>query len=376
MTRRAFLALAAVALLACVPAAADDAPAVALVSPTKSDVPLGTTKLEAAPTNLRSGDVIEFYVDGRRVGTARSEPWSITWDAGDTPKAHAFSAVVMRAGREVASAKVATQGLGYVSRVTTRAVSVSAIVSDDGGHYVSGLPKDAFRVIEDGKPQSIDTFDATDSPLSAVLAFDTTGSMLFKLADAKRAANRFLDALRPDDEVSLLTFNSTLVGSIDFTKDRERLHAAVDGARASGETALYDVCASALQRLKKRSGRKALVLFTDGEDNRSRLAVDQVITMARASEVSIYAVAQGVNEAKTLRVFLDRMAEETGGRSYFIGEIKKLPTVFDEIVTELRSQYFLTYTPVNAAARTWHQIDVKVARPGMKVRAKKSYFVE
>ena len=381
MRRRAGLALRAalatgVVLALASPAAAQERPSIALLSPAASDVPVGPTKLEASPSNLAAGDAVEFFVDGRRVGSASAPPWSLSWDAGDSPAAHAFSAVVLRGGREVASAKVSTRGLGYVSRVTTRAVSVAAVVSDESGRYVRGLPADAFTILDDGRSQKIETFDATDSPLSAILVLDVSGSMLFKFADARRAAHRFLDALRPDDEVSLLTFNSSVVGAVEFTKSRAPLHAGVDAARTAGETALYDVCASALQRLKRRTGRKALVLFTDGEDNRSRLAVDQLITMARASEVSIYAVAQGVSEAKTLKVFLDRMADETGGRSYFIGEIKKLPTAFDEIVAELRSQYYMTYTPANAVPRTWHRIDVKVDRSGARVRAKKSYFVE
>ena len=354
----------------------DEKPGISLISPAESDVPLGSTKIAAKTANLKVGDVVEFYVDGKRVGATAAPPWAVTWDAGESPLAHAFSAVIFREGHEVAAAKVSTKGIGFVSRVTTRAVSVSAIVSDEGGHYVRGLPPEAFRLYDDGKLQKVETFDATDSPLSAALVLDISGSMLFKMTEARKAAHRFLDALRPDDEVALLTFNSTIVGTVDFTKDRAPLHAAVDAARTTGETALYDVCAASLQRLKKRSGRKALVLFTDGEDNRSRLAVDQLITMARASEVSIYAVAQGVNEARTLRTFLDRMADETGGRSYFIGEINRLPGAFDEIVAELRSQYYMTYTPENPVPRSWHQIDVKVDRSGMRVRAKKSYFVE
>jgi VWFA-related protein len=148
-------------------------------------------------------------------------------------------------------------------------------------------------------------------------------------------------------------------------------------ARPDGETALYDVLAAALRRLKPLNRRKAIVVFTDGEDNRSRLSVDQVIAMARASEVSIYAVAQGQDESKTLRVFLDRIAEETGGRSFFIGHIHRLAETFSAIVTELRSQYFMTYVPAaGAKSQKWHEIQVRVARSDAQVRVKKEYFLE
>ena len=99
--------------------------------------------------------------------------------------------------------------------------------------------------------------------------------------------------------------------------------------------------------------------------------------MARASEVSIYSVAQGASESETLKVFLDRLAENTGGRSYFIGSIRKLSDTFREILTELKSQYFLTYTPpAGLKPRTWHRIDVRVDRPELVVRARKEYFFE
>jgi Ca-activated chloride channel family protein len=119
-----------------------------------------------------------------------------------------------------------------------------------------------------------------------------------------------------------------------------------------------------------------VVLFTDGEDNRSRLSVDQIIEIARASEASIFSVAQGTDEAKTLRVYLDKLADETGGRSYFIRNIRKLQEVFRQILTELKSQYFMTYTPREIRHGSWHRIDVKVGRPSLTVRAKKEYYVE
>jgi Ca-activated chloride channel family protein len=210
-----------------------------------------------------------------------------------------------------------------------------------------------------------------------VLVLDVSGSMLLKIDEARRAAHAFVDASKPQDEVGLITFSTTVVGSIDFTRDRRSVHAAIDAAQTNGETALYDVTAMALKRLRPLKRRKAVILFTDGDDNRSRLSVDQVIQMARASEVSIYSVAQGVTESDTLKVFLDRLAENTGGRSYFIGSIRRLPETFREILAELKSQYFLTYTPrAGLKPRTWHSIDVKVDRPDLVVRARKEYFFE
>jgi VWFA-related protein len=201
--------------------------------------------------------------------------------------------------------------------------------------------------------------------------------MLFKIEEARRSAHAFVDALKPEDEVGLLTFNSNAVGWEPFTRESAPIHAAIDAARTEGETALYDATGQALRHLKPLKRRKAVVLFTDGEDNRSRLSVDQVIGMARASEVSIYSVAQGLDERTTLREFLDRLADQTGGRSYFIGSIEKLSETFRQILRELKSQYFLTYTPrPGLKRRTWHRIEVRVDRPELVVRARKEYFFQ
>ena len=242
--------------------------------------------------------------------------------------------------------------------------------------FRSGLTAKDFRVFDDGAPRRIETFDAGESPLAAVLVLDVSNSMMLKVDEARRAAHAFVDAVKPGDDIALLTFNSSVVGWVDFTRERAPLHAAIDATSTEGDTALYDATALALRRLKPLKRRKAVVLFTDGEDNRSRLSVDQVIEMARASEVSIYSVAQG-DESKRLKGFLDRLADQTGGRSYFIASMRKLSDVFARILGELKSQYFLTFTPpAGRRPRTWHTIQVRVQRPDVVVRARKQYFLD
>ncbi len=352
-------------------------PVVRLIAPKSGDLPVGETLIEAVGESLLPGDEIEFFVDGRKLGTARTAPWRFSWQVGDAVRAHEITAVLMRSGREAASARVKTRNPGFISSARAHAVAVAPIVTDKSGHHVSGLSKPDFILLDDGQPQEIETFDATDSPLAVILILDISGSMLSKLDDARRAAHAFVNAVKPTDELGLYTFNSSIVGSVDLTVDRALLHAAIDDARPEGETALYDVTAAALRRLKSLRHRKAVVLFTDGEDNRSRLSVKQVIEMARASDVSIFSAAQGVAESKTIMTFLNRLAEESGGQSFFIGDIEKLSDVFGTILTDLKSQYFFTYTPkAGLKPRTWHQIQVRLKRPGLLVRAKKEYFVE
>jgi Ca-activated chloride channel homolog len=352
-------------------------PSVQLLSPFSTDAPAGETLIEAAVKGYQAGDELNVFADGKKIGRIQAPPWGISWNAGTALRSHEVTVALVRGGREIAKAHVRTKSVGFSSTAKADIVSIAPIVTDRSGRYVPGLTVKNFTVFDDGHPRRIETFDATDSPLSAVLVFDVSGSMLYKIEEARRSAHAFVDALKPEDEVALLTFNSTVVGWVDFTRQREPIHAAIDASRTEGETALYDASGQALKRLKRSKRRKAVILFTDGEDNRSRLSVEQVIGIARASEVSIYSVAQGLDERTTLRAFLDQLADQTGGRSYFIGSIEKLSETFRKILKELKSQYFITYTPrPGLRPRTWHKIEVKVDRRDLVVRARKEYFFQ
>jgi Ca-activated chloride channel homolog len=352
-------------------------PVLHIESPTSADMPAGDTRIEVSVDGALPGDTVDFFVDGRKVGTAGASPWAIAWAAGDLLRFHSISAVLVRGGREIASARGRTRDPGFTATADVRAVSLAPIVTTRKGDYIYGLGRTDFTVLDEGVRQEVETFEAADSPLSAILVLDTSASMRPKLEDATRAASVFVQALKSDDEVGLYTFNTAVVGSVDLTRDRAPVQTAIAAVQPAGETALYDAIAAALKRLKSIKRRKAVIVFTDGEDNRSRLSVAQVIEMARASEVAIYAVAEGSDASTTVMTFLDRIAGQTGGRSFFIGHIRKLSEAFDGIVKELRSSYFMTYTPRPAGKPgTWHQLEVRVSRADAVVRAKKEYLVE
>jgi Ca-activated chloride channel family protein len=233
-----------------------------------------------------------------------------------------------------------------------------------------------FSLFVDGRPQEIETFEAANSALSVVLVLDVSTSMTLKLREARAAALEFLAALKPGDRAAVLTFGTNVVGFTPFSTDRGPAQKALEDARVSGETALYDATSVALRRLREAGGRRAVVLFTDGEDNRSRMSIDQVIDLARATEASVFAVAQVSADVKALLRGLDRLAEETGGRAWTISAIRNLPDVFREVVAELENQYFLTFTPADQRPRTWHKVEVRMTRPGLTVRARKSFRIE
>jgi Ca-activated chloride channel family protein len=354
------------------PAAA--AAALEILSPTSLDTPVGQTLIRVFPKNIRPGDTLDFFVDGRKLASVTESPWETLWSAGETVRRHAITVALRRDGREIVTARVNTRDPGYADKASALAVALAPIVTDRSGRYVMGLRREDFTVLDDGRPQRIETFDAVDSPLAVVLVLDLSASMQPKLDDALAAARLFLKSLKPDDRLGLLTFNTGIVEFVPIALDRAKALETIDRAKAEGDTALYDAIADALRRIKPHRQRKAVVVFTDGEDNRSRFSVAQVGEMARASEVSIYTIAEGDVDPKT-GVFLEKLSNETGGRSYAIRDISRLAEAFASIVAELRNQYFLTYTPAKRNARSWHSVDVRVARSDLVVRAKKRYFM-
>ena len=379
MSAGARLAGLLLAALLCAPGGglrAEDSPEVRIVKPGPNDILLGATTIEVRVIGHRPGDVVEVHVDGRPAGRVASEPWTVAWDAGGAPRPHNLVAILLRDGREASVSRTRTRGLGFAATADARVVSLSPIVTDSGGRYVRGLSREDFALRVNGHAQEIETFEAANSALSVVLVLDVSTSMALKLRDARAAALEFLSALKPGDRAAVLTFASNVVGFTPFSTDRSAARKALEDARVSGETALYDAAAVALRRLRDAGGRRAVVLFTDGEDNRSRMSIDQVIDLARATEASVFTVAQGGAEVRGLFRGLDRLAEETGGRAWLISTIRKLPGVFREVVTELENQYFLTFTPADQRPRTWHRIDVRMNRPGLKVRARKSFRIE
>ena len=377
MKRRSFLALSTLIFaLATGPALADEAPSLRIVRPGPDDIPLGETAIEVRLTGQRPGDAVEVFVDGRPAGTLHGEPWTLTWSAGSAPRPHRIEAVLRRDGAEAAVSRVRTRGLGFSATADARVVSLSPIVTDSGGRYVRGLVREDFSVSVDGQPQAIETFESVNSALSVVLVLDQSSSMALKLRSSRAAALEFLAALKPGDRAAVLTFASNVVGFTPFSTDRAAARRALEAARVSGETALYDAASVALRKLRETSGRRAVVLFTDGEDNRSRMSIDQVVDLARATEASVFTVAQGTAEVRSLLRGLDRLARETGGRAWSISSIKSLSDVFREVVAELENQYFLTFTPADQRPRTWHRVEVRTRKPGLTVRARTSFRID
>jgi VWFA-related protein len=260
-------------------------------------------------------------------------------------------------------------------------VSVTVVVHDKAGHFVKGLgPKD-IQVLEDGVPQPVSYFREASGegriPLSVVLVLDASGSMNKVMHFLQEAADEFVGKLEDVDKTLVVDFNEAVRGSKDFTGDPQRLEEFIDALEGWGGTSLYDAIEYALERVKDQPGRKALIVFTDGEDTTSTLSEAQVMEYARRNEATIYTV--GIRSASGLfarspRGFLRKIATETGGSFFFPEKIGELIKIFSGIADELHNHYLLAYTPKRAPDGKFRTIEVKVDRKDLDVRVRKGYL--
>lgn len=269
--------------------------------------------------------------------------------------------------------------------VAVDVVSVTAVVFDKGGNFVKGLgPKDV-QLSEDGVVQEVSYFREAAGPgeeripLSVVLVLDTSGSMNRSLRFLQEAVLSFVYKLEEVDSALVVSFNDSVKGSVEFTSDTDRLERFVDGLQAWGGTSLYDALHYSLGRIKDEPGRKAIVLFSDGADTTSSMREQDVIEYARAVEATVYSVGfQGGGSGMfggSAKGFLKKVAEETGGDSFFPDKVGDLIKVFQSISNELKNHYLLAYSPKRAPDGGYRTISLKIpSRPELQVRVRKGYF--
>lgn len=374
----------------------------------------------AAPAAQRAQVRPRRAADEPSQGRPTKAPTPLPKSAGDAPK------------REARQEQTAEEvGEDEVVRINAALVTIPVSVLDRDGRFISGLRKDDFRIFEDGGEQQVAYFATTEEPFTVALVLDTSGSTRFKLEDIQDAAIAFLDQLRPDDKVVVISFDESVRVLSEATNDRYRLREAIRRTRAGGGTRLYDAVDLAIQQqLSRARGRKAIVLFTDGVDTTSKNASFES-TLAEAEELDalIYPIqydtyedagggvmggggggpwpgsrggvlgdlgriiigggnvrigggGRGGGGAGTSRGdyrrgsdYLHRLADATGGRHHDANEIRYVTDAFTNIAEELRRQYSLGYYPSRQSqASERRQIRVRVKRPNLVVRARDSYI--
>ncbi len=344
---------------------------VVITSPSASAYISGVTPLRAAIDASVPVQSVTFFVDGRQFCALNEPPFECEWDAGSVISAHLIRLVVQPVSGDRIIRTLRTKGIGYADRVNVEAIQVTVTVADDAGRFVSALPRSAFTVYEDGKPQPITYFASKDVPLELIVAVDISGSMTASMVKLKKAVKDFLVAVPSKDQVTLLGFNDSVFALTRKTTDPSERVRAVDRLAPWGATALYDVIVRAVDMLGRQVGRKALVVFSDGEDQGSHVSLDDVERKLQASDVTLYMIAQGRGISQDyLRKTMQRLTVPTGGRTFTTDSVDQLHTAFEELLDELSNQYLLGYQPTNGARDdTWREIKVRVdGYPNVRAR--------
>lgn len=285
------------------------------------------------------------------------------------------------------AAAVAGSGQAPVFRGRVDLVNVRVTVTDRKGGIVNDLTARDFRIVEDGREQTIRYFAAGDvseeeaPALHLGVLLDVSRSMADDIGFVRTAAIKFLNTLTNAVDVTLVDFDVQVRVTRYTQSDFARLVERVRSQKLGDYTALYDAIGVYLDGAAEQDGRKVMVLYTDGGDTRSTLTYNELLNLLRASDVTVYAIgALGPTSISRTneRLVLQRIAEETGGQAFFPMSVKELDKIYGQIAAEIRAQYTLGYVSTNTTNDGhWRKVDVTVSRPGakdIKIRSRRGYF--
>jgi len=286
-----------------------------------------------------------------------------------------------------AAAATALAAQGQRIRSGVELVSLNVTATDGAGKYVTDLNEEEFEVYEDGARQKLTFFSRTQQPIALALLLDTSASMDERMGIAQEAAIGFARQLHKEDQAEVIDFDSQVRILQGFTNDAATLEKAIRQTTPNGSTSLYNAIYISLKELKKVKAaavsdirRQAIVLLSDGDDTSSLIEFDEVLDLAKRSETAIYSIGLrqgeiGRREFKEAEFVLKQLANETGGRAYFVNDARELPKIYQAIWDELSSQYSIAYSSSNPKRDgAWRRIQVRLTRPNATARTKQGYY--
>jgi len=361
---------------------------VRIISPAVNATPLGEMTFSVAVDGPEAL-LLELYVNDEIVGRGAGNAARATFTAGEDETIYVLRALAVGASGEVVTdTRVLQRGaIGFTTSVDL--VTLNVTVRQPGGGFVEGLGAGDFVVVEDGVEQEIVNFSrGEDTAVFAAMLIDTSSSMIGGGMNSARAgANRLVDALlRGNDRAMVLGFNERLYLYSDFSGDIPALRAAIEATKADGSTSLYDAMVGALRKVNRRTGRRALIVLSDGLDVGSEFNFEDVLEYTRQSDVLVYTIGlQLMHDATDLGDASDvvrrsvenlrALAEATGGSSYFPLRLDELQEIYAEIAAELESQYSLSYYPSNQQwTGRWRELEVRLNSGSARVQARPGYY--
>jgi len=280
------------------------------------------------------------------------------------------------AGIELASDLLFLNGDRFTEEVLVNFIELPIALTDRNGAPVLDAKQEELKILEEGKPQKISTFNlASNLPLSVGVLVDHSGSMKPRIALARSAALDFFQQIIGSRDKAFFGGFSWQAATVSpFLSDLESLRRQVAAMPdAEGGTALYDAIVTGLYKFRDMSGRRALVVVTDGEDTVSRVSYDEMLTYVRAARIPLYFIGIGLTPlgGGTIKT----LAAETGGVVYLIRSADRLKETYAKLEKELRSQYLVGYNSESTKKdQKYRTVEVKIARPGVQVRTIRGYI--
>lgn len=352
---------------------------VRIMSPEKGSKVSGPTRVVAAVAvpegkNLQK---LEIYSNERRIATLYQPPFEQTVNIQEG-KSLGYVRIVGTLDDGTLSEDLRyVNAPAYISEVSVDAVELYTTVTEKG-RPVSGLQASNFKVFEDGVLQKIESFEYVKNlPLTLGVVVDTSASMLEALPEAQQAALSFLDfSIGPKDRAFTVSFDNEPYLLTKLTNRKDRLFRSLAGLRAEGSTALYDAVIYGLYQFTGVKGKKALVVLSDGKDTASKFDFETLTEYVRRAGISIYGIGLGISGADLeVKYKLNKLAQATGGQTFYVDSAKNLEAVYRQINEDLRSQYMLTYYSTNATAKDkWRKVEIKVEPTSLQARAITGYY--
>lgn len=322
---------------------------------------------------------VSLYLDADLVTEWKAPPFVVAVDAAKLKKATLVRATAVDdEGKEFSDIKLLKGDSRFMSKVEVNLVELHVSVYEADGHFAKGLKKDDFTILEDGVPQEISAFEFAEAlPISLGIVIDGSGSMRDAMPLVHEAAGEFVNHLvaTEKDQGFVIEFREAPVVLAALTHKPADLIRAIRDTRASGGTALYDSAVMALYQFRALSGRKAIVILTDGDDNHSWTDYETLRRYARTAGIPVYFIGLNMSILDMgIKSKMNELAADTGAEAYF-PSTKTVGDVYRKVETELRSQYFITYlTNSKKGENEFRSVEVKPKNPKLKVRTIRGYF--
>ncbi len=326
--------------------------------------------------------VLAALLLGTLAGSAQENPL----DRAHTPEKPA--AAPAPKGDVIEGKDVTAKGTAHPKstiRVEANLVLVPMTVTDGGNRLVTGLERENFYVYENNQPQTIRSFSTDDAPVTIGIVFDLSGSMTSKYARARRALSEFMRTSNPQDEFFVIAFNDRPSVVVDYTSNVEDVDARMVMLKPQSRTALIDAVYLGVNKLKQgKYERKALLIISDGGDNRSRYTEGELRKAVRESDVQIYSIGifdvyAPTQEEKEGPILLTDICEQTGGRLFRVTDVNELSDIASRISAELRNEYVVGYKPTDLRHDgNWRKLKVKLnpppGLPQLSVHNRQGYY--